>query len=286
MPSSPSPSSSVQAARQALAGRLKELRQNAELTGVELAAALGWHKSKVSRIEKAVQPVTRADIRGWCSACGADDRVDDLIASLQVLEGAYVEWRRLEATGLRRLQESYVPLYERTRWMRVYQPWVVPGLFQTAEYARSLLKSITEFRGIPNDVDEAVTARLRRRSVLTTGGHTFAFIIEQCVLDYAIGSAEVMTGQLRHLLDVMTLPSVSFGIIPASAPRPMWAVEGFTVYDTSQVHVELLTANVTVTAPGELATYFKAFDELSALAVHGAGARELIRQALEAFRPG
>jgi hypothetical protein len=170
--------------------------------------------------------------------------------------------------------------------MRVYQPWVVPGLFQTAEYARSLLKSITEFRDIPNDVDEAVTARLRRRRVLTTGGHTFAFIIEQCVLDYAIGSAEVMAGQLRHLLDVMTLPSVSFGVIPSSAPRPMWAVEGFTIYDTTQVHVELLTANVTVTSPSELTTYFKAFDELSALAVYGTEARELITNALEALGAG
>ncbi|QFG22795.1 helix-turn-helix transcriptional regulator [Actinomadura sp. WMMB 499] len=283
MPSSPSPSSSVQAARQALAARLRELRQDAELSGVELAATVGWHKSKVSRIEKAVQPVTRADIRAWCSACGADERTDDLLASLRILEGAYVEWRRLQPTGLRRLQESYLPLYERTRWMRVYQPWVVPGLFQTAEYARSLLTSITEFRGIRNDVDEAVAARLRRRRVLTTSGHTFAFIVEQCVLEYSVGSSEVMAGQLRHLLEAMTLPSVSLGIIPASARRPMWAVEGFTVYDTAQVHVELLTANVTVTSPSELTTYFKAFDELSALAVHGAEARKLIARTLDVF---
>lgn len=283
MPSSPSPSSSVQAARRSLAARLRELRQAAELSSTDLAAAAGWHKSKVSRIEKAVQPVAQSDIRAWCESCGAEDQIDDLVASLRAAEGGYVEWRRLEPTGLRKLQQSYVPLYERTRWMRVYQPHVIPGLFQTPEYARALLGAITDFRNLPNDVDAAVRARLGRRRVLTTGGHTFAFLIEQCVLDYQIGGPSVMVGQLRHLLDDTSLPSVSVGIIPASASRPMWPVEGFTVYDTTQVHVELLTANVTVTAPSELNTYFKAFDELSALAVYGAAARGLIDESLNAL---
>ncbi|MEU8799550.1 helix-turn-helix transcriptional regulator [Spirillospora sp. NPDC048819] len=280
MPSTPSPSSSVQAARRSLAARLRELRQAAELSGTDLATAVGWHKSKVSRIEKAVQPVTQSDIRAWCEVCDAEDQIDDLVASLRAAEGGYVEWRRLEPTGLRKLQQSYVPLYERTRWMRVYQPHVIPGLFQTTEYARALLDAITEFRNIPNDVAAAVQARLGRRRVLTTGGHTFAFLIEQCVLDYQIGGPSVMADQLRHLLEDVSLPSVSVGIIPANAPRPMWPVEGFTVYDTTQVHVELLTANVTVTAPSELNTYFKAFDELSALAVYGSAARELIDESL------
>ncbi|MBT2210472.1 helix-turn-helix transcriptional regulator [Actinomadura sp. NEAU-AAG7] len=283
MPSSPSPSSSVQRARQSLADRLRELRQAAELSGTDLAAAVGWHKSKVSRIEKAVQPVTQADIRAWCDACNAQEQADDLTASLRAAEGGYVEWRRLEPTGLRKLQESYVPLYEQTRWMRVYQPHVIPGLFQTAGYARALLGAITEFRNIPNDVEAAVEARLGRRRVLTTGGHTFVFLIEQCVLDYRIGEPEVMADQLRHLLQDMSLPSVSVGIIPADAPRPMWATEGFTVYDTSQVQIELLTANVTVSVPSELNTYFKAFDELSALAVYGSAARELVAASLRAL---
>ncbi|WP_433144951.1 helix-turn-helix domain-containing protein [Actinomadura nitritigenes] len=286
MPSSPSPSSSVQAARQSLANRLKEIRQAAELTGTDLAAAVGWHKSKVSRIEKAVQPVTRADIRAWCQACGAEDQVDDLVASLRAAESGYVEWRRLELAGLRKLQQSYVPLYERTRWMRVYQPHVIPGLFQTTEYARALLEAIASFRNLPNDVEAAVQARLGRRRVLTTGGHTFVFLIEQCVLDYQIGGPAVMARQLRHLLEDMALPSVSVGVIPARAPRPMWAVEGFTVYDTTRVDVELLTASVTVTAPSELNTYFKAFDELAALAVYGSAARDLITQTLRAVEGG
>lgn len=277
MPSSPSPSSSVQAARKALADRLRELREAKDMSAQDFSKAAGWHKSKTSRIERAAQPVTPADIRIWCSVLQAEDHVPDLIAALQSAEGMYVEWRRLERTGLRRLQQSYVPLFQQTRHMRIYQPHVIPGLFQTPDYIRALLTKITDFRAISNDVEDAVTARLERRRVLTEGNRRFAVILEQCVLAYRLGGTQVMLEQLAHLSEVMSLPSVSIGIIPSSMERPLWALEGFTLYDDTEAHIELLTASVKVTAPSELALYSKAFEELAQIAVYGAAARELIR---------
>ncbi|MCW2890371.1 MAG: family transcriptional regulator [Streptosporangiaceae bacterium] len=283
MPSSPSPSSSAQAARQALADRLREIRLDVGLSARELSASAGWNQAKTSRIEHAQQPVTQADIRTWCSACEADDQAEDLIASLRAVEGAYVEWRRVERTGLRRLQETYVPLYERTRWFRVYQSHVIPGFLQTAGYAEALLGAITAFRNIPNDVGAAAAARVRRQRVLYSE-RRFVFLIEEAVLRYGVGDAGAMAGQLWHLLDAIAMPSVSLGIIPASvSARPMWTVEGFTIFDEAEVNVELLTAKITVTAPSEIAVYAKAFGELSRLAVHGDAARALITLAIDAL---
>ncbi|WP_245681666.1 helix-turn-helix domain-containing protein [Actinomadura kijaniata] len=268
-----------------MADRLRDLRLQADLTGVQLAAAADWHKSKVSRIEKAVQPVTQADIRTWCRVCGADDMVEDLVASLRALESAYVEWRRLETTGLRRLQESYVPLFERTRWMRVYQPQVIPGLLQTEGYATALLSAITGFRGLRDDVRDAVRARLARRRVLTEGGRTFVFLLEETVLRYQVGDRRTMLDQLAHLMTSISLPSSSLGVIPQTAPRTtMWALEGFTIYDHDQAQLELLGSRITVTMPGELRVYERAFDELSAMAVFGDRARALIEAAADTFR--
>ncbi|MFC5183457.1 helix-turn-helix domain-containing protein [Actinomadura harenae] len=279
MPSSPSPSSSVQAARQALADHLKEIREGSGLKAVDLAGALGCHKSKISRIENAVQPVTQADIQMWCTACNADERAPDLIAALRNIDSAYVEWRRLETTGLRRLQESSIPLYERTRWMRVYQAQVVPGLLQRPMYVRALLSSITRFRQLPDDVVQAVDARLARRKFLTEGRHTFAFLLEECVLKHRIGDTDTMRDQLAHLLEMMAMPSVSIGVIPETADRPMWPIESFTIYDDSEARLELLTARVAVTAPGEIGLYERAFDELSEFCVFGESAQALIRAA-------
>jgi hypothetical protein len=80
------------------------------------------------------------------------------------------------------------------------------------------------------------------------------------------------------------MPNVRIGIIPFAADaRPMWTLEAFTVFDDTRVHVETLTAQVTVTAPGEVVAYLRAFDHLARLAVYGAEARALITSAINAL---
>ncbi|MGV9425302.1 helix-turn-helix domain-containing protein [Streptomyces sp. NPDC003656] len=278
-----SPSSSVQAAREAIAARLRDIRLDAGLNAREVAVAAGWHPSKASRLENAVTPPSDADIRDWCRICGADNQALDLIAASRSAESMYVEWRRLQRTGLRRLQESYTPLFERTRSFRIYCSNVVPGLLQTPAYASALLTEITDFRQAPNDVAEAVTARMDRARVLREGDHRFAILVEEAVLRYRMGDADVMAGQLGHLLSIMSLPAVSLGVVPFTATRRMWPLETFSLYDNAQAQVELLTAAVNVTAPSEIEQYARAFERLSEVAVYGGSARTLITQAITAL---
>jgi transcriptional regulator with XRE-family HTH domain len=279
-----SPSSSVQRAREQLAERLRDLRLDASLSGAELSAAAGWHPAKTSRIEQAKQAPSEDDIRAWCRVCGAEREVPDLIASSRAADSMYIEWRRLNPGGMRRIQEGRRPLFERTRLFKGYCSAVMPGLVQTPGYAAALLSAITQFRGIPDDVDEAVASRMSRNRILHSGNHRFALLVEETVLRYQVGGAGVMTSQLRYLLEVMELPTVSLGIIPFSAPeRPAWPLEAFTVFDDERVVVELLSAQVTVTAPSEITLYVRAFEQLAALAVHGDAARTLIASALAAL---
>ncbi|MEU1310324.1 helix-turn-helix transcriptional regulator [Streptomyces cinnamoneus] len=279
-----SPSSSAQAARAAVAARLREIRLDAGLTGRELSARGHWHPAKTSRIENARTPPSDADIRAWCAACGADDQAADIIAASRTAHSMWVEWRRRQRTGLRRLQESYTALFQETRLFRVYASTLVPGLLQTEGYATALLSSITEFRRIPDDVEDAVRARLARSRVLHEGDHRFALLVEESVLRYRLGDAETMAGQLGHLLSVGSLPSVSLGVIPfASASRTVWPMETFHVYDDELVSVELLSARATIQQPSEVGLYVKAFTELSRMAVYGATARALIISAIEAL---
>ncbi|MDJ0384575.1 Scr1 family TA system antitoxin-like transcriptional regulator [Streptomyces sp. G-G2] len=74
---------------------------------------------------------------------------------------------------------------------------------------------------------------------------------------------------------VPTAPSTA----PPTTPRPLWSMESFTVYDTERVGIELLSARVTITAPGEIAMYERAFTQLSTVAVYGAAARARIERA-------
>jgi transcriptional regulator with XRE-family HTH domain len=76
------------------------------LTAKALAAAAGWDRTKLSQIEHARRPPAVQDIRAWCRICGAEEQADDLVESLRAAEIRWIEWRRMERTGLRRPQES------------------------------------------------------------------------------------------------------------------------------------------------------------------------------------
>lgn len=276
-----SPSSSVQEARRALGHRLREIRKESGLTGRELAKRAGWHESKTSRLEHGKTPPSDADIRSWTLICGAPAQTPDLIATARGIDGQYVEWRRMEQTGLKHAQESVRPLFERTRRFRTYQSWVVPGLLQTDAYTRAVLSTVSTLRDVPDDIDAAVTVRMARQQILHSGNHRFAMLIEEWVLRTIIGDAEIMAGQLGHLIATASLPSVSLGIIPLGQPRGVgWPVESFTMYDEAQVNVELVSAHLTVTQPQEIKEYARAFTELAAIAVYGAAARSVITAAI------
>lgn len=77
---------------------------------------------------------------------------------------------------MRHTREQTNAEYENTRACRVYVSNVVPGFLQTARYATALMEAITEFQGIPNDVPEAVAARVARSRFLYEGGHRFAVL--------------------------------------------------------------------------------------------------------------
>ena len=192
-------SATAQQALDALAARMHEIRKDAELTARQVALTAGWHESKCSRIEHARTMPSPEDIRTWCSICGVPDQAADLTAALRGIDSMYVEWRRMIRSGMRRLQEAPLPLYERTRQFRIYEPGVIPGLFQTADYARARMGRIVEFNGIPDDLDTAVAARLERQRVLRRGDHRFAVVLEEWALRSRIGSTEMMAGQLTHL---------------------------------------------------------------------------------------
>jgi transcriptional regulator with XRE-family HTH domain len=274
--------SSAQSARRALADRLQEIRLDAGLSARALSAAAGWHEAKTSRLEHAKQQLSEADLRAWCYVCSAPKLIPELIAELRAVNSMWLDWRRAERNGLKHLNVSVRDIYERTRQFRSYCQSMIPGLLQTPEYTTAVLASLRERRQVPvDDVASAVAERTDRQHILYEGDHKFAFVLEAAALHYQVGGPDVLAGQLRHLLDVMRLASVSLGIIPTSVDRsPRWPVEDFYIFDNNQANVELVSGFLTITHPREIAMYAESFAALSKLAVYGSRARTLITAAL------
>lgn len=281
---SASPSSSAQAAREAVAQRLRDLRQEAGLTVVELAAACNWHYSKTSRIENAHTAPSAKDIRAWCAAVGVADQAHDLIVQSLNAESMYRQWRHQVRAGLRHIQDSRVGFFRSTETFRLYSSSLVPGLLQTEGYAAAVLGIAADAYELgTDDSAEAAHARIERSRIVHEPGHRFGVVIEEAVLHCRVAEDDAMAAQLGYLLTAGALPAVSLGIIPMSLKRTHWPEETFHIFDDRLVSVELVSAEVTVSQPGEVAQYLKAFERLHTMAVYGAEARGLILRAIAAL---
>ncbi|AHH20019.1 putative transcriptional regulator, XRE family [Nocardia nova SH22a] len=276
-------SNNVHEARQALGQRLREIRRRAGISGRELARLSGWHESKISKIEYGRVKPSDADVRAYCVHTGARDQLEDLLATVHNIDAAYIEYRRQHAAGLKRGQQKSIRLAERSKLMRIYQPTVIPGILQTAEYAEAILRHSVDFYRLPDDIDEAVAKRLERQQFLYRGDRRFHILIAEQVLYTPAGSDAVMVGQLDRLMAVIGLSRVLLGIVPADAAPPMQTTN-FVMFDNRLVTVEAITAELTITQPREIAIYGRAFDTLAGQSVTGEHARELIRKALDARR--
>lgn len=275
----PSPLTSAQAARERIAAQLKELRQDAEITGRELASRCGWHPAKVSRIENGLTPPAPADIKAWCGACGVPALAPEIVVASRHAESMYAQFRRMHRAGMTASQAEIVPLFEATTHFRAYSSNVLPGFFQTLDYAAAILHMFAAFQGTPDDAEQAAAARVSRSQAIYRPRNTVAVLIEEHVLRHRIASSATMADQLDYLLMVMSLPNVSLGVVPTEAPRSIWGLEAFIVFDDKRVNVETLTAAVNITSRTEIADYIRAFGILSKVAVYGAGARALIEAA-------
>jgi Domain of unknown function (DUF5753) len=252
------------------------------LSGRALAVATGWHFTRVSKVEHGVQAPSDQDIWDWCRACRAEDQVPDLIATARAVQSAHLEFRRQARAGMKRVLGAHtLPLYERTSLFRIYEHNVIPGLFQTAAYCTAMLSFWFGFLDAPDDLDTAVAARMERQRVVYQAGKRFTVVLEEQALRTWFGTAGTQAGQLGRLLEMMSVPTVSLGIIPMMTERTAVASAGFWVFDDSLVALETPTASIEVTRPQEIELYTRMFGHLKASAVHGAAARALIIKALD-----
>jgi transcriptional regulator with XRE-family HTH domain len=268
-------------AREDLGARLKDIRQHAGLTGRALAQFAGWHFTKVSKLEHGVTNASEQDVQTWCRLCGAEDQIPDLVAAVRSIDTMFVEWRRQLRAGTRRRQQESVRFEADTRLFRVFEPFLIPGLLQTAEYAHAMLSRFVEFYGLPDDVEAGVQARMERQQILYRGDHSFHVVFCQTALTIGVAKPDVLAGQLDRLLTLLSLVRVHMGVIPTRARHEFLPLHGFWILDAREVRAETISAEVKLTQPREVALYARAFDRFASSAVYGKEVRALITRALD-----
>ena len=266
-------------ARQEFGARLRRLREDAALTGKQLAVQAGWAQSKVSRIETGRQSVTADDVRAWANATGAPpDLLADLIADLRTLRVEHAAWRRQLRRGHAPKQRALIALEASATLDRTFQPDLVPGLLQTPDYARHVFTSLATLRDTPNDIEPAVRLRAQRQAVLYDQTKRFRFLVTEAALRAQIGPPTVQRGQLDRLLTLMTFDTVELAVIPLSAQLPIVMHHGFSIEDEDLVLVETFSAELQLRDPDDIALYAKVFDLLWEIAEEGDNAVRCVKK--------
>jgi len=276
---------SVHEARDALGKRLRELRQQANLSGRQLAESLSWPPSKVSKLENGRQTPSDDDIRAWTRAANSEGETEALLASLHTLEVQHAEWQRQLKTGLKPHQQEIAELDAKTRLFRAFESTFIPGLLQTAEYARArFAQSIIVFK-VRNDINEAVQARVQRQEILYRPDKRFHFVLTEAALRYRLCPPEIMLGQLDRLVSLSALPNVKLGIIGFETAYVVAPAHGFWLLDDDRVMVETFSAELNLAQPQEISLYSGIFDSLAAVASYGRSARVIITRVIDDLAP-
>jgi transcriptional regulator with XRE-family HTH domain len=278
-------SGDVEEARNALGQRLRELRRQAGQTGKELAESLSWQPSKVSKIENGKQTPTDEDIKSWTRATDTEHETEGLLASLHTLEVQHAEWQRVLKTGMLGHQLELSEQDVKTKLYRSFEPAVVPGLLQTAEFARALFSRAVMVHRVPNDVNDAVAKRMQRQEMLYRTDKTFHFVLTEATLRYRLCSVEVMLGQLDRLVSLTSLRNMRLGVIAYETQYIVDPRHGFMIYNADLVRVETYSAELNLRQPHEIELYTATFEKLAVVASYGAAARAIINRTIADLTP-
>ncbi|KUJ66910.1 DNA-binding protein [Streptomyces albus subsp. albus] len=279
-------STDFQKARAELGIRLRELRESSpegRLTGSVLAKRLGWAQSKVSKLENGRQTASAEDLRLWVEATGQPDAFEELRSRLNRLESHVRSWRRQLAAGHRPVQEAWNTLMADATVVRSWVNAMMPGMLQTAEYARHIFSRYAELQKSPRDTEDAVRARMKRQELLYQSDKKFHLLVWEAALRVRICPPSVLAAQLDRLAGVIGMDTVELGIVPFSAHLKVPPANGFAILDNRLAITEDWHAELWLDDPHTVATYQRVWQTLHESAVYGTEAQRLISEARQAL---
>ncbi|MER5448469.1 helix-turn-helix transcriptional regulator [Streptomyces sp. NPDC002766] len=257
--------------RRKLGAELRALRTGAGLTSGEAARLVGWHQSKVSRIETGASGVKPADVRLLLDAYAvADSQLRELLLVLAGSDegvGRHHWWHAYRGI-LPPTYRDFISLESQASAMRTLETSVVPGLLQTPEYARAVTRAAVD--GLDDErLDALVEVRLARQDVLRSDPPLrLAAVLDEAVLHREIGGPDVMARQRERLLEAARLPQVRLQVLPFAAGAHVGVTGPFVIFsfsstsDLDVVVLDHLTSSLYLERKEDLEAYTQAFNAL------------------------
>lgn len=262
------PSPTIRARR--LRRELRRLRDRAGLLAEDVAKDLGWHRTKVIRIELGHSRVTQNDVRDLLTLYKASDEEQETLATLSRQARQKGWWNSYGDV----LPDDYVGFEAEASSISSYESSYLPGLLQTEEYVRAIIHA-GRVTADPEEVDRIVAARLARKALLSRDVPPKLWVVlDEAAVRRVVGGVEVMRAQIGRLIEACANPSIVLQVLPFDAGSHAAMGGAFTildyddaVLDPTVVYVGNDTSTLLMEKELHVARYRLMFDHLRAKAL-------------------
>lgn len=279
--------------RKRLGVMLRRLRTTAGVTMEQAADRIDGDKSKISRVENGHLGIRRLELEALAVLYGVDDPA--VVAGLTALarQSSTKGWWQQYSKDLRPEFQERLDLEGDAARIHLFQPLLVPGLLQTAEYAREVIGRV-EKSAAEGEVEQWVRMRLARQEILGRDGAApqLVCVLDEAVLRRMVGGPATMLGQLRKLVDVGNPPELSIQVVPFAHGWHAGLDGAFGIYsypdplELDIVSVDYLDGVLHLEDDATAETYRRSFDQLRASALSSQQSRELILGIMRDLAPG
>ncbi|GGM73715.1 transcriptional regulator [Longimycelium tulufanense] len=262
----PTPKSNPTMQRLQLGLELKRLREETGVSREEITERLGWHPTKLSRVEQGSATVSATEIEVFAALFEVTGKAADRLRTLgkearkRGRYGKVSDWAR-----------QYVGMEASAAEILIFSEELMPGLLQTREYAHAVAEA--SVLANPADIDQLVESRVHRRDRLTSSdAPAVSVVLSEAVLRRHVGGAVVMRDQLRLLQDLRKLPHVTIQVLPFSAGAHAAMGTSFTLLRLAEtgkttVYLEDITSSDYLDRPQHIRAYRLVFDRLRVAAL-------------------
>ncbi|WP_405718823.1 helix-turn-helix domain-containing protein [Streptomyces sp. NBC_00046] len=266
-----------------LGKRLQDLRERVGLSRDQAAKVLRVAPATIRRMETAEVALKIPYVQMLLKAYGVSDDEADAFVELAEEANKPGWWQRFHDV-LPDWFSMYVSLEGAASLLRMYEPHFVPGLLQTEDYARSVMRTGAVGQTRPEDIERHVALRMQRQSLLTRPDAPKLWVVmDETVLRRPVGSVEAMRKQIDRLLEATEMPHVTLQIAEFSTGHHPGTYGPFVLFRfgvpelPDMVYSEYLTGAVYFDARPEVASYLEVMDRMAAQAATAQRTKEILR---------
>jgi transcriptional regulator with XRE-family HTH domain len=266
-----------------LGKRLRDLRERAGLKREQAAKVLHVAPATVRRMETAEVALKIPYVRMLLDAYGVTGGEAQAFITLTEEANRPGWWQRFHDI-LPDWFSVHVSLEGAAAVIRAYEPHFIPGLLQTEDYARAIMRTGAVGQVDPEESERHVALRMERQTLLTREDAPHLWVVmDETVLRRPVGTPEVMRGQIDRLLTATERPNVTLQIAEFSSGHHPGTYGPFVLFRFAvpelpdMVYVEYLTGAVYLDERVEVASHLEVLDRMAAQAATARRTKEILR---------